>query len=337
MQAVRYPGIDPKPDFEYGTVRNHDFSSSGQIMIWRDIETSKGVYNWTGPDIFVNGNAADGVDQIWTFMGSPDWAVAAAAVGGAAYGGKSNMPPDNDVDWTDHITAVVNRYKASVKFWQCWNEPNLALYYAGAAATPSRMAVMQRLLYQTVKALDPSATVLSPPYTSVFSGIAGLNAFLPASDGIGGTAKDWFDVMTYHYYCNDYSNRPSGLYRMHLGVLAAMAAVGINKPVWATETGLLLPPFTSFSQDEQNRLERIYVLTLLALGLERFLWYQIGNVNMGFGAEGNAVWDEIANQCIGRSIVYSEVSMLNRITLQAVVKLSDGVTLTDTYGPMPLT
>lgn len=336
MSAVRYPGIDPKPTFQYGTVRNHDFSSSGQIMIWKDIEASKGVNVWTGPDIFVNGNASDGVNQIWCFVGTPDWAVAAAAVGGAAYGGKSNMPPDNNVDWTDHIAAVVNRYKNSVKYWQCWNEPNLTSYYSGAAATATRMATMQRLLYQTVKGIDATATVLSPPYTSVFSGVSGLQAFLSASDGATGTGKDWFDVLAYHYYCNDYSNRPSGLYRMHQGVLAAMSAVGISKPVWATETGLINPYFNTYSQDQQNRLERIYMVTLLALGVDRFLWYQIGNAQMGFGAEGSTVWDSIASQCIGKSIVYSEVSVLSQDTLRAFIRLSDGSSIDEVYGPMPL-
>lgn len=338
MQAVRYPGGDSRPTFQYGTVRNHDYSDpiGGQSMLWKDIETSKGVYNYAGPDRFVNGNVADGSQIVWTFMASPDWAVTPAAVGGAAYGGKSNMPPTNNVDWTDHVTAMVTRYKDSVKYWQGWNEPNLAIYYSGATATAARLAELQRLMYQAVKAADPTATVLSPPFTSVFSGIAGLNAYLAAPDGAAGTGKDWFDVLSYHYYCNDYSNRPSGLYRMHLGLLAAMQTAGISKQIWCTETGLIVPYFNTYTQDQQNRLLRSYIVTLLALGCERFLWYQIGNAQMGFGAEGSAVWDEVADQCIGKSIVYSEVEMQNNAYLSSTIQLSDGSSISDTYGPMPL-
>lgn len=343
MQAVRYPGGEPRPTFKYGTVRNHDYTDpiGGQAMLWKAIETSKGVYNFAGPDRFVNGNAADGSQICWTFVASPDWAVTPAAVGGAAYGGKSNMPPTNNVDWTDHVTAMVTRYSADVKYWQGWNEPNLSIYYAGATATSARLAELQRLLYQTVKAIDPTATVLSPPFTSVFSGVSGLNAFLAASDGAGGTGKDWCDVISYHYYCNPNvdgskgSNFVSNLYRMHLGVLAAMQTAGISKPIWCTETGCIDPAFTSYTQAEQDRLLRTYMVALLAFGVDRFLWYQIGNALMGFGAAGSVVWDSIADQCIGKSIVYSEVEMDNNAYMRCFIRLSDGSTIEGVYGPMP--
>lgn len=343
MQAVRYPGGEARPTFQYGTVRNHDYTDpiGGQAMLWKDIEPVKGSPVWTGPDRFVNGNAADGSDICWVFVASPDWAVTPAAVGGAAYGGKSNMPPTNNVDWTDHITAMVNRYGSSVKYWQGWNEPNLSIYYAGAAATPQRLAEMQRLLYQTVKGIDPTATVLSPPFTAVFTGISGLNTFLAASDGVGGTGKDWFDVLSYHYYSNPIPGGPKGsdfvsnLYRIHIGLLNAMQTAGISKPIWCTETGCLDPTFNSFPQAERDRLLRTYIVTLLALGLDRFLWYQIGNVNLGFTAIGSAIWDSIASQCMGKSIVYSEIELQNNAYMRCFIRLSDGSTIENTYGPMP--
>ena len=71
------------------------------------------------------------------------------------------------------------------------------------------------------------------------------------------------------------------------------------------------------------------------LGVDRFLWYQIGNALMGFGAQGSIVWDSIANQCIGKSIVSSEVESQNNQYMRSFIRLSDGSTIEDVYGPMP--
>lgn len=342
LQTFRYPGTDPKPQQRYGTVRNHDHSQSAhsQVMVWRDIQTGVSTYKYDGPDAWFNQRNTDGVELLWTFMGTPDFLVTPGPFGSGtdtpAYGGKSNCKPDSMSAMADHVTVMVNRYKDRCKLWQFGNEPNLNKFHHTSSWAATDLVNMQRLCYQAAKAEDPTCTVLSPPYTSVFSGVTGLNAFLAASDGAGGTGKDWFDVLAYHYYCNDTSDRPHGLIRMHKGILNAMKTVGISKPIFATETGLIKPYMDTYTAEKQARLARNYLVTLLALGVERICWYQDGNSQMALTGGAITAWNEVADACIGRMILRAEVKMVSQQFLESTLWLDNGVEIRDVYGPMSL-
>lgn len=320
-----YPGASSKPPIAFSTVRNLDYSLSGRRIAWWDIETSKGVFYWTALDAWVTQNETDGTDMCFMLGFPPDWAVAAAATGDAAYGTKGNQPPDSNTDWTDWITAVVSRYGPRIKYYQGWNEPNLSKYYGGAAATSTRLAELQRLLYQTVKGLQPSLEVLSPCFTSVFSGIAGLNAFLPASDGASGTGKDWFDIIAYNFYCNDNSRRLDGLGRMWSGVQAAMETVGISKPVWTTETGLITPSIKTYSDADKALLVRAYMLSLAVYGVDRVIYYGYDDGLIGFddSAATIAGWNQLATEIAGRTFSSGSIKFTNQGSY--VVTLGDVV------------
>lgn len=325
-----YPGTIARPALAYSTVRNLDYSLASRKIAWWDIETSKGVFYWTALDAWVNQNEADGVDMLFCFAFSPPWAVAAAATGDSAYSTKGNQPPDSNTDWTDWIAAVVNRYGTRIQYYQGWNEPNLPQYYGGAAATSARLAVLQRLLYQTVKALQPTAVVLAPCFTSVFSGLAGLNAYFAASDGAGGTGKSWFDVMTYNFYCNDNSRRIHGLWQMWTGVQAAMTAVGISKPVWATETGLITPSLKTYSESDKANLVSAYMLSLAVLGVERAIYYGYDDGIIGFddSAATIAAWNLLASQIAGKSFISGSIQF-DRNTTYTVALGGISFTVTD--------
>src|SRR6478672_3662560 len=93
---------------------------------WRDIETSKGVYNWTLTDDAVNQANARGL-HIYAGLGyTPTWASA---------GGHSYDPPTNSADWASFVTVCVTRHKASVHHWELWNEPNLSQFWGGTQTT----------------------------------------------------------------------------------------------------------------------------------------------------------------------------------------------------------
>lgn len=298
-----YPGTISRPSLSYSTVRNLDYSLASRRIAWWDIETSKGVFYWTALDAWVAQNETDGVDMVFTFCFSPPWAVAAAATGDAAYSTKGNQPPDNNSDWIDWITAVVARYGVRIKYYQGWNEPNLPQYYGGAAATSARLAELQRILYQTVKAIQPTAVILSPCFTSVFTGIDGLVAYLAASDADGGTGKSWFDVVSYNFYCNNDSRRIHGLWQMWQGVQTAMVDAGISKPVWTTETGLITPSLKTYSEADKAVLVSAYMLSLAVLGVDRVIYYGYDDGIIGFddSAEAVAAWNLLASQISGRT------------------------------------
>jgi hypothetical protein len=345
---LRYPGTTAPPvGIPSGTVRNHDWSNAGEGTRWEQIHTSTGpdVFEWDGMDQWVNTHRAEGREIVYCLMGTPAWAVAASAVGNVAtgYGPKANMVPDDLGKLTAFATAMVNRYKDRVRYWEGWNEPNLLTFYGGTAAyvastaTPAKMAEIQRVWYQAIKAADPTAVVLSPCYTSVFSGIAGWRAYLAASDGASGTGANWFDVCAYHYYCNNNSARPDWLFQMHAGVLREMATAGVRSdtPVWATEFGLITPGMVTYSDADQVRLVRIYVLTLIAMGLDRIIWYAYDDATVtGLNAASRAAWADVCNSLIGRDFVRGEVYMRDQNVWGVRMEFAEGGDIIEEFGPM---
>ncbi len=324
---------------QFGMTRNVDCSIGGTVVHWRTINTASNTFDWTNADAFVNAQVAAGCDIIFNVGNAPDWTVAGSATGSPAYGGKSNQPPDNDSDWTAWITALVTRYAGKIKFYEGWNEPNLTKYWAGTNATYARLARLQKLLYQTVKSIDPAAIVLSPPYTSVFAGASGLTSYLAASDGGTGTGKDWFDRLGYHYYCNDDSrNVLSHWTRMHQPIVAAMTAAGISsREIIATETGCITPTFLSLTTQQQSDLLRFNVIGLLAMGVRRVVWYACDNATIGFAAGTAAVWNSVVNSLVGKTIVRRLVQQTSPSSITASLYLADGSTVSQTVTGMPVT
>jgi hypothetical protein len=77
---------------------------------WRDIETSKGVFNWATTDEAVAHANARGL-EIYAGLGyTPAWASSNPAH-------RPQDPPTNPQDWYDFVFACVSRYKASIKHW----------------------------------------------------------------------------------------------------------------------------------------------------------------------------------------------------------------------------
>lgn len=341
--------VEPAVPLSYGIVRSHSYTSGGVYQTWGGIEpTTKGTRTWTALDTWVNTHFNAGRKVILDLSGTPNWAVAAAAVGGSPYPNtKGNMPPDSWSDYTDFVTAAATRYAGKVYAYDGWNEPNLPKYYAGAAATAAYLAQGQRLFYQAVKAADPAALVLSPSFTSVFSGVdgaaagvVGLKQFLAASDGASGTGAQWFDHCGYHFYCNDDMRRPTGLERMYREVRAALnAASRSSADIWATETGLIVPGAQSVPLASQQALMRCYVPALLALGVKRVLWFSVDDPSIGFGTSTDratmaATWNDLYASLVGRTLASGKVYTTDQTTMSAEL-VTDAGTLSASVSGMP--
>ncbi len=343
----RYPRDGASaPPVRFGTVRSWDFFLlNGKRVLWKDIETTDGTWDFEAPDRWVEAHV--GREMVIPLCGTPDWAVSAAALTGvnlAAYGGKSNQPPDSMAAWENYVGEMVTRYKGRVQYWQGWNEPNLPKFWAGAAATYTKLAEMQRRLYTIVKAIDPAAAVVSPSYTSVFSGVAGWRLFLAASDGAAATGAQWFDIAAYHFYNNDFSNRVSGLEMLSRSVRGAMQVAGVNKPIWATETGFIEPPLTSYSAAERLSLLRLYVYCLIVLGIERAIFYAYDDPVIGFNsgvlgvdsaAQMITAWNEMIERFVGRRVVGGSIVVSGQGRISARLEFLDGEVLSASYSGMP--
>jgi hypothetical protein len=133
-------GGTPYPTVSFGSFRIWDVEGAQ----WPYLEPSRGIYNWTTLDNWISTLNSQGVtDIIYTFGHTPCWANSTCT---------DTLPPDNNQDTIDFITALATRYKGKIKHYETWNESWVgAGFWTG---TMAQLIQLQNDLYTTVKAID---------------------------------------------------------------------------------------------------------------------------------------------------------------------------------------
>ena len=107
-------------------------------------------------DEAVDGERARGLEILGLLDYTAGWAVGAG-------GPVSFAPPPHDL-WSNYVAQVVGRYKDRVRAWEVWNEPNVPVFWTG---TKEEYAALLAVTYDTIKRVDPSATVLGPTISGI--------------------------------------------------------------------------------------------------------------------------------------------------------------------------
>lgn len=148
-------------------------------MPWEDIEIAgKGDFEdrrngqdvhsaWDKYDFIVAEASRLGLELIARLDRPPHWARQQAAASpefqaGLAVNADSTGPPDNYADYADFVGTVVARYRGRVRFFQLWNEPNLAYEWNWRTPAPEDFVRLLRAGYSAAKAANPDAAVLFP-------------------------------------------------------------------------------------------------------------------------------------------------------------------------------
>jgi hypothetical protein len=242
----------PWPPARFGTLRLWDSGTS-----WTLLEPLKGVWNWEPLDTWVAAAEQHGVRDILLTLGqTPSWAStnpnAVNYVGAGA-----PAPPANIQDWRDYITAVAQRYKGRIRYYEIWNEPNDNTYYTG---TVPELAQLTAEAYSILKSVDPWNTVLSPAaYEPGY-----LDLLLQA-----GIAPH-VDMIAFHFY----ETPPEATAYAMANVRLVMAKNGVSAtPLWDTEGA---SGDSSVPEDlAAAYLVRKYLVDL-AFGSIRYDWYAWG-------------------------------------------------------------
>jgi hypothetical protein len=247
------PGFD-WPVLDFGSYRTWD---SG--VIWPNIETARGVYNWTDLDKDVAEANAHHTQFLFTLGQTPTWASSRPDEP-AAYGKGYGAPPAKMQDWRDFIRAVATRYRGRIQAYEVWNEPDLKEFYTG---TPAQLAALERATEQVVHQVDPHALVVAAP-ASGGEGSTKLQ-FLDAYYSAGGGKNA--DVLAFHGY-----NYPAESEIESVRTFQALVkAHGLqNKPIWETETGTDLSQISE--ADTAAFVGQEFVLDW-ALGIKRLYLY----------------------------------------------------------------
>lgn len=183
---------------------------------WPLIEASKGTFNWTRADQIMAAAKSVGEPVLPVLLWTPAWA------GG---GRLLNQPSTDASNWTDFVTAVVQRYASQFKYGiEVWNEPDGGNYlYNGSSQT-----------YVT--------KILNPAYTAIKAAQPGVEVVLAGSPNDAGSCCPYleavlsaggkFDIATYHNYSGNWGDEASS-YRSVLDRAGRSAT-----PTWMTEFGV---------------------------------------------------------------------------------------------------
>jgi hypothetical protein len=243
----------PWPTARFGTLRLWDSGTS-----WTSLEPLQGVWNWEPLDIWVAAAEQHGVEDILLTLGqTPPWA--STNPDDVNYiGAGAPAPPTDNQYWRDYVTAVAQRYKGRIRYYEIWNEPNDPTYYTGSV---DELEELTAEAYSILKSVDPGNTVLSPaPYVPGY-----LDQLLQA-----GMAQN-VDMIAYHFY----ETPPEATAQAIANVNLVMAAHGVSAmPLWATE-GASGDNTTAPESLAAAYLVRKY-LVHLAFGSIRFDWYAWG-------------------------------------------------------------
>jgi polysaccharide biosynthesis protein PslG len=202
-------------------------------------------YNWAPFDAVVQGLNARGMKALGVIAYTPAWARPA--------GTTDKHPPTNVADYANFCEATARRYAPlGVHNWEIWNEPNITTFFQPKPDV-AKYTAMLKACYPRIKAVDPSATVISagnspagrynaPCGTTACPNINPIN-FLEGIYANGGGG--YFDAVGHHPY--SFPNPPSVIadwnpwYQMfgtNPSLRSVMAAHGDSaKKIWATEWG----------------------------------------------------------------------------------------------------
>lgn len=177
-------------------------------------------------DLAVNEARARGLHVLAMLWSTPGWANGNQP---------TNVGPTNPTDYAQFAGWAAQHFAGRVQAWEMWNEPNQDDFWAGK--DPARYAALARAAYPSIKAGDPTATV-------VLAGISYNDTdFLSAlyNNGIRGS----YDVLAVHPYPGIADQPPETPDDGTEWTLAHVQAVhqlmvnhgDANTPIWFTELG----------------------------------------------------------------------------------------------------
>lgn len=267
----------PWPAAGFGTLRIWQEPRTA----WTGLEPAKGQWNWGPLDSIVAAAEQRGIDILLTLGQTPGWASPTPDVV-TFFGAGATAPPTNIQDWRDYVTAVAQRYRGRIRFYEIWNEPNGSNFYSGTLA---QLMTLTQEAYGILKAVDPANTVVSPcaVLTAAFTpaSVAYVDRLLAAGMG------QYIDVLAVHMYSGN--NVPEITASTIATLRLVMAKYKLdNMPLWDSEASSgddTTPPDVA-----AKYIARKY-LTELAHGTIRHNWYGWDNhATRAFPATAQTDW-----------------------------------------------
>jgi hypothetical protein len=147
-----FAGPSPWTGRGYGVARRLRVRTIRLNVLWRQIETSPGVYDWTRFDAAVEGERARHLRPQLTLTGpAPAWATG---------DGKPGVYDPDPRQYARFVAAAVEHFRGRVARYSLWNEPNWPTWLAPAKRAAPIYRALYKQGYAAAKRADPRARVL---------------------------------------------------------------------------------------------------------------------------------------------------------------------------------
>ena len=233
---------------------------------WNRVEPRDGYFDWAKFDQMVAVAESRNIEIVGKLVYSADWASSAPA--GTPSATARYYPPSDLDDWREYVGATVQRYSDRVSVWEVWNEPNIAKYWA-PAPDPAAYASLLQASWTTIKAIDPTATVLVGGLAGGFS-----ESFMDAIRTNG--AGDSYDGIAVHMYVTG-APEPSIIDTWFNSAQTWMARNVPGRSLWLTEFGWTTCSDCSSRVSEEQQAQYLSRLAVdaAAQGVRGILWFNL--------------------------------------------------------------
>jgi polysaccharide biosynthesis protein PslG len=220
------------------------------LIDWSKVEPSKGQFDWTYVDYWIDGAVSRDLRVVGLISYSAEWA--------RPPGSFFTTPPVDPADFAKFATAVVERYGDWVSHWEVWNEPNLPIFFGYTQNKAERYTELLKAAYPAIKRAQPNSTVIAAGL-SRSPGDDAPPAFMQRMYAAG--AKGSFDAAATHPYIYvvdwlpaDHEDGWAEVGRLH-DVMAANGDGGMK--IWLTELGAPTSDPDSEGVSQQDQAQQI--------------------------------------------------------------------------------
>lgn len=175
-----------------------------QQVRWADVETERGVYDWSKMDLVMPSAARFNLNVMITVLDTPEWAREPGAdltkVG----------PPANYDDYVNFVRAILERYPGQIQAIEVWNEQNIDREWSSSKGLKATDYIdLLRRTYRAVKELSPGTIVVSGALapTGFNDGVGAWDDFVYMDQMIAAGLLDVTDCVGAHH--NGYNIGPN--------------------------------------------------------------------------------------------------------------------------------
>jgi O-antigen ligase len=125
-----------------------------QHFPWREIEPTRGNFDWAKWDRIVTRARAANLQIVAVLDTAPAWAQSQNERD------LPEAPPDNFADYANFAAGFARRYSSQIEYYQVWDEPNVHPNWGRRNADPSAYGKMLHLAAAAIRANAPNAKIV---------------------------------------------------------------------------------------------------------------------------------------------------------------------------------